>query len=354
MPMSSNLSSLLLVSEACKQHSRKGMSRLCQATCSRWFLLPKHVNKTAGRTGCAYVKQLVLLGPCFRTMHTAQPGGQVVPMPSNLSYWSLFPNYVNNTAGRTGRAHFKQTCRRSLFPNHVLKIAGRTGCAYVKQHVLVVLFPKHANNTTGGTCAFYVKQFVHVGFFCCGNMQETQPGGQDVPISSSLSPLVFVYETCEQNSWEDRLCLCRTTCPRWFLFRKHVHNSAGRTGCAYVKQFNLSFLVLVSETCKQHSWEDRLCLCQATCPRWSLFLQHVKNTARRTGCAYVKQLVLFAFSTSAVGFQRWLARRGACPYVFVGLVECLSNVTKAKTSWVRLHFVRCGIDACLGVFLVGL
>ena len=165
---------------------------------------------------------------------------------------------------------------------------------------------------------------------------------------SNLSSLVLVSELCKQHSQEDRSRQCQATCPRWFLLLKHVNKTTGRTGCAYVKQlvpFGSCF-----RTCKQHRWEDRLCLCQATCPRWSLFLQHVKNTARRTGCAYVKQLVLFAFSTSTVGFQRWLARRGACPYVFVGLVECLSNVTKAKTSWVRLHFVRCGIDACLGGF----
>ena len=74
---------------------------------------------------------------------------------------------------------------------------------------------------------------------------------------------------------------------------------------------NLSSLVFVSKSRKQ-SREDRSSLCQATCPRWVLFLQHVKNTAGRTGCADVKQLVLFAFSTSAVGFQRWLRRRGAC------------------------------------------
>ena len=151
VPMSNNLFMLFFVWETCKQSSREDRWCLCQAACPRCFLFPKHINKAAGLTGGAHVKQLVLVVSCLRNMLRR---GQVVPMSSKV--------------------------------------------------VLVVS--------------------------CFRNMETKQPGGLVVLMSRSLSSLF---------SREDRWCSCQATCPRCFLFPKHVNKAAGRTGCAYVKQFVL-------------------------------------------------------------------------------------------------------------------
>ena len=240
MLMSSNMSSLVLVSELCKQHSRKDRSCLFHAVCPRWF--PTHVNNTTERTRCQ-----ATCPRCF--------------------LFQKHVNHVNNTAGRTGRA--------------------------------------------------YVKQLVLVGFFAeiCKRQNRVD---RMCPCQAAcpLFPLFFCCETCKQHSRKDMSRLCQATCSRWFLLPKNVNKTAGRTGCAYVKQLvhvgpcfrtmhttqpggqvvpmpsNMSSLVLALETCKQHGWEDRLCSCQATCPRSVLFPNYVNNTAGRTGRAYAKQLVL--------------------------------------------------------------
>ena len=183
-------------------------------------MFPKHVNKTAGRTGRAKFKQLVLVVSCFRKMQTTQPGGHVVPMSSNL--FSLVPVF--------------KTCNQDSREDRLRR------------------------------------------------------GGQVVPMSSNLSSLVLVSETCKQHSREDTLCLCQATCRRWFLFAKHVNSTAG--GLVVPMSSNFTLSVLVSETCKQHSREDRLCPFRATCPDWFLFPTHVDSTAGRTGCAYVQQHVV--------------------------------------------------------------
>ena len=114
MPISSNMSSLFVVSETCKQSSREDRWCQCEATFPGCFLFPKSVNKAAGRTGCACVKQVVLVVCCFR-------------------------KHVNKAAERTGCAYVKQVVLFvCCFRKHVNKAAGRTGGASVKQLVLIV------------------------------------------------------------------------------------------------------------------------------------------------------------------------------------------------------------------------
>ena len=60
-------------------------------------------------------------------------------MSSNLSFF-LHPKHVNKAAGRTGGARVKQFVLVFLFPKHVNKAAGRTGCAYATQLVPFAFF----------------------------------------------------------------------------------------------------------------------------------------------------------------------------------------------------------------------
>ena len=108
-----------------------------------------------------------------------------------------------------------------------------------------------------------------------------------VPMSSNLSSLFFVSETCKQHSGEDKLCVRQAIGP-----------------CC----------LFVSETRKLYSREDKLCLRQAICPRFFLFLKYVNNnTAGRTGCASVKQPVLLAFVF--LKHVNNIAVRTSCAYV---------------------------------------
>ena len=178
VPMSGNLSLLFVVSETCKQSSLE--DRWCQAIC---FCFPKRVNN-----------QLV---------------GQVVLMSSNLPLLFLVSERQKHSSWQD-RWCLCQAARPHcfLFPKNVNEAAGRTGGAYVKQLVLVV--------------------------FRIRNMKTKQPGGQVVPMSSNLSSLFVVSETCKQSNREDSLCLCQAICPCCLLFPKHVNGTG-----AYVKHFVL-------------------------------------------------------------------------------------------------------------------
>ena len=144
---------------------------------------------------------VAVLSRCF--FFTTQLGGQVVSFSSKLSSLLLFPKHVNKASGRTGCAYVKQVV---LVASYVNQAAKRTGGAYLKQLVLFAfLFSKHAKN---------------------------QRAGQVVLISSNLSTLLVVSSTRKEISREERECPFEATCPRCFLFPKHVNKTAGRTGCA--------------------------------------------------------------------------------------------------------------------------
>ena len=145
-----------------------------------------------------------------------------------------------------------------------------------------------------------------------------------MPMSSNLSWLFLVFETCKQSLREDRWCLCQATCPRCFLFLKHVNKAAGRTGGAVPMSSNLSCLFFVSETGKQNSREDRLCLCQATCPRFFFHLRSgLPALAGKEGCL-------------SASFCR------------VGRMSFPMRQKPTKVTFVFILFV--GDNACLGIF----
>ena len=193
VPMSGRLSTLFVVSETCKQSSRDDMWCLCQATCPRCLLFPKHVKQSSRDD-----RWCLCQATCPRCL--------------------LFPKHVKQSSRDNRWCLCQTTCPRCLlFPKHVKRSSREDGwCICQATCPGCFSYPKHENKAagrTGGTC---VKQLVLV--------------------------VCFFRDTYKQSSREDRWCLCQATCPRCLIFPQHVNKAVGRTGGADVKQIVLIVL----------------------------------------------------------------------------------------------------------------